>query len=59
MNGYVAFYKGKKMDVWADTTIAARDLAVKAFHARKPWDVTVVLAEKNGAPVIHDPAVLN
>lgn len=52
-NGYVAFYKGKQMDVYAKTSLQARDKAVKAFGAKKPWDVTVVLAEKDGKQVVH------
>lgn len=52
-NGYVAFYKGKQMDVWGDTSLQARDKAAKAFKAKKAWDVTVVLAEKDGEQVTH------
>lgn len=51
MNGYVAFYKGKRIDVYADTSLAARDKAAEIFKARKPYEVTVVLAEKDGEQV--------
>jgi len=52
-NGYVAFYKGKKMDVYAKTSLEARDKAAKAFGAKKAYDVTVMLAEKGGKQVTH------
>ena len=53
MNGYVAFYRGRRMDVYAESSIAARNKAAAAFKSRKAYEVTVVLAEKEGAPVIH------
>lgn len=52
-NGYIAFYKGEKMEVMADTSLEARDIAAKKFKAKKPYDVTVVLAEKDGKQVTH------
>ena len=54
-NGYIAMYKGKKVEVMADTQLEARDLAAKHFRARKPYDVTVMLAEKGGKQVTHMP----
>jgi len=59
MNGYIAFYKGKRAEIYAETSIAARDKAAANFKARKAYDVTVVLAEKNGAQIAHDPAILD
>lgn len=53
MNGYVAFYKGKRIEVYADTIYAAQLEAAKAFKAKRPYEVNVVLAEKDGKPVIH------
>ena len=53
MNGYIAFYKGKSIEVNADTQLQARDLAAKEFKAKKAWEVTAVLAEKNGVQVVH------
>jgi hypothetical protein len=58
MNGYVAFYKGKRIEVHAESQLAARDKAAALFKARKAYDVTVVLAEKSGEQVAHDPAML-
>ena len=53
MNGYVCFYKGKRIEVYADTTYEAQQKAATLFKARKAYEVTVVLAEKNSEPVIH------
>jgi hypothetical protein len=57
MNGYKAFYNGKETEVWADTSLQARDKAV-AFWKVKPmyaYKVTVVLCEKKGEQVVHRP----
>lgn len=53
MNGYVAFYKGKRIEVRAATSYEAQQKAAAIFKARKSYDVTVVLAEKDGAQVTH------
>lgn len=58
MNGYVCFYKQKRVEVEAETMLAARDKAVKLFKAKRPYDVVCVLAEKDNKPVIHDGAEL-
>jgi hypothetical protein len=47
-NGYVAFYKGKKVDVNADTMYGAQKIAAKHFNAKKEYEVNVVLAEIDG-----------
>jgi len=54
-NGYIAFYKGRQEEVYADTSLKARDKAVKLFKAKKPYEVIVVLAEKDGEQVTHAP----
>jgi hypothetical protein len=56
MNGYIAFYKGRKAEVHADTAYEAQQKAVALFKARKSYEVTVVLAEKNGQQVTHNPS---
>jgi hypothetical protein len=56
MNGYIAFYRGKKMEVYAATSLEARDKAASAFKARKAYDVTVMLCEKDGEQVTHSTA---
>lgn len=53
MNGYLAFYKGKKIEVYAATSYEAQKKAALAFRARKQYDVTVVLCEKEGVQVAH------
>ncbi|GAC1533607.1 MAG: hypothetical protein NVS3B1_27990 [Marmoricola sp.] len=52
-NGYIAFYKGQRTEVYAATTLEAQTAAAKIFKARKQYEVSVYLAEKNGQPVIH------
>lgn len=53
MNGYVAFYRGKRTEVYADTTLEAQTKAAAHFKARKQHEVTVVLAEQDGEQVTH------
>lgn len=55
MNGYKAFYKGKSIEVYADTSYQAQQKAASIFKAKKSYDVTVVLCEKNDTPVVHIP----
>lgn len=46
MNGYVAFWKGKRIEVHANTAYEAQQKAAEQFGKRcKRWDVSVVLAE--------------
>ena len=58
MNGYVAFYKGKRTEVHVNTSVEAQQKAAQQFKAKKSYEVTVVLAEKGGQPVIHSGAEL-
>ena len=58
MNGYIAFYRGKSVNVQADTSYQAQQKAAALFKARKSYEVTVVLAEKDGQPVVHKPEEL-
>ena len=53
MNGYVCFYKGRKCEVHAETTFEAQKKAAVIFKAKKAYEITVVLAEKNGEQVTH------
>ncbi len=46
MNGYICFYKNKKIEVWAETSYKAQLEAAKQFKAKKSFDVVVCLAEK-------------
>ncbi len=56
MNGYIAFFRGRKAEVHADTAYEAQQKAAALFKARKSYEVTVVLAEKNGQQVTHTPS---
>lgn len=53
MNGYIAFYRGKQIEVHANTSYEAQQRAAAIFKARKPYEVTVVLAERDGKQVTH------
>ena len=55
MNGYICFYKGRKMEVRAETTLAAQREAAMRFNARRTYDVTAVLAETDAGAVTHKP----
>lgn len=37
MSGYVCFYKNKRIEVYADSLIQARDKAAVIFKARKAY----------------------
>jgi len=54
-NGYVAFHKGKRHELYADTKYQAQQKAAKHFGAKKSWDVAVELATKGGKQVTHTP----
>lgn len=58
MNTYIAFFKGKQIEVKADTSYHAQQIAAAQFKARKSYEVTVMLAAKADEPVIHNPAIL-
>lgn len=50
---YAAFYRGKRIFVFAPTSYAAQQQAAKRLKAKKEWQVDVYLADQ---PV--DPAML-
>jgi hypothetical protein len=58
MNGYVCFYKGKRVEVYADTSFQAQEKAAAMLKIKKSYEITVVLAEKSGQQVIHEGAML-
>lgn len=55
MNGYIAFYRSEKIEVYAETSFQTQQEAAKKLKARKSYEVTVVLAEKDGKQVVHTP----
>ena len=54
-NGYIAFYRGKQVEVRADTSLEAQRLAAHYWRVKRTSDVTVMLAEIGSEPVIHTP----
>jgi hypothetical protein len=58
MNGYICFYKGKRIEVYAETSYVAQQKAAQLLKAKRSWDVTVCLAERDGGVVEHDGAEL-
>ncbi len=53
-NGYVAFYKDRQADVYANTLYEAKQRAVAYFKpGKKEHLVSVMIAEKDGQPVVH------
>ena len=55
MNGYIAIYKGKQIEVHAETSYKAQLKAAEQFKAKKSYNVNVMLAEKDGEQVTHNP----
>jgi hypothetical protein len=58
LNGYIAFYKDKQIEVYATSSYQAQTIAAEMMKAKKAYDVTVMLAEKNGKEIIHNPSIL-
>lgn len=54
-NDYVAWYEGKRVEVKGDTAYGAQKAAAEALKvpAAKKYKIAVVLAAKNGKPVVH------
>jgi hypothetical protein len=55
MNGYIAYYKNRSLEVLASSSYEAQKKAAAVFKVRKSYEVEVVLAEKDGEPVTHVP----
>lgn len=55
--GYIGFYSGKQIEIYADNLYDAKMKAIAAFKVKKKNEnmVAVVLAEKDGEPVEHTP----
>ena len=52
-NGYVCFYKGKRYEVYAETSYEAQVRCACENKIRRRQDITVILAEKGGEQVVH------
>lgn len=46
LNGYIAMYKGKKIEVYAETSREAQTKAAIQFKAKKAYEVDVYLCER-------------
>lgn len=55
-NGYKAFYKSKTVELYAPSSYQAQQIAAQHFKAKKSYDVTVVLCEKDDETVVHSTA---
>ena len=55
MNGYIAIYNGKRIEIYADTIYQAQLLAADQFKVKrnKSYKINVALCEKEGKQVIH------
>ena len=53
MFNYECFYKSKRITVKARWSFDAQEIAAKIFKAKKRWEVTVILADRQ-----IDPAAL-
>lgn len=53
MNGYVCFYKNKRYEVHAESSYAAQVLCAQYHRIKKRYEITVVLAEKDGKQITH------
>lgn len=56
MNGYICFYDGKRIEVYAETAYKAQLEAIKQFNPPKSKKhlISVVLAERaDGSQVVH------
>ena len=63
MNGYIGYWKSSKFEVMANSSYEAQQKLVPIIQATtrkkvKGYEIAVMLAEKNGEQVIHDPSVI-
>ena len=58
MNKYECFWKSKRITVEAYTSYQAQQKAQEALKAKKGYEITVMLAEKNGQAYVHEGASL-
>ncbi len=50
-NGYIALYRSKQIEVWANSSYEAQQKAAQQFKAKKSYEVSVYLCEKGGEQV--------
>ncbi len=51
-------YKGRQVEVYAESKLAAQEEGAKMLKARKSYDVITVLCEVDGGEVTHTGAEL-
>jgi hypothetical protein len=58
--GYIASYKGKRVEVYAPTILQARNIAASKLGVKpkNAYKIAIMLAEKNGQPVVHSTSEL-
>lgn len=57
-NGYKAFYNGRVIEVFANSSYQAQLQAAKQFKARKNYEVSVVLCQMaDGTQITHSTAI--
>ena len=62
MNGYIGIYKGKQYETHAETSYKAQQQLQEQIQATtrrkvKRYDISVILAEKDGAQITHAPTM--
>lgn len=58
MFGYIAIYRGKRIEVYAETKLKAQEIAAKQFKARKSYEVDVYLCERpDGSTVLQSTCI--
>lgn len=55
MNGYVCFWRNNRFEIYADTTYEAQKICAMENKIKKPYEISVVLAEKDGKQITHIP----
>lgn len=60
MNGYVGFYRGNRIEVYAEGLYAAKQKIIAELNVppKREYMVSVMLAERDGQIVVHDGAEL-
>lgn len=58
MNGYIAFFNSKQIEIYASSLYEAKQKAIQQLKVPKSKQglLAVVLAEKGGEVVVHHPA---
>lgn len=53
MNTFKAIYKGKSIEIEAETSYQAQQRAAFVFKTKKPWEIALMAVMVDGKPVIH------